>query len=491
MIYFSDYFKVSESVLDSYGAFDISLITDLPLFIDPFLLFGSTKPVYQKLHEEILQYLIFLKEKSASGNISDGEKKAWFMFPEVEQTWLGFSVSGNSGRGLGPKFANTLSVYMPIIYPDLGDEQISQTSHLEKAGLFQIGIGKDNISDFTTNLIKRFLLTYTEAFAKAHIDTKHLAVYNVDKVYFDYDLERWMPQKFTLPSCNGDFVLLTPVDILTKDENWINSGDMRSQFTQVCNAIPNSQLRGEINNYFQSRLPRVISRRQRITQKEKNEAIIATLKKFPKIVDYYIQLKERNKDGAKATSKKNVEEIKSVFVNGVSKLIDALKENADPDRTKPKDSFDESMERVKFLKHVIEKNDGYRIFYVKNVPIKREEHLQLIFRLTWYATSFDVNSEVNNGRGPVDYKVSKGSSDNTLVEFKLASNSQLKKNLMNQVKVYQGANPGSRSIKVILYFTLDDLQHVKLVLKELQLTDDETIVLIDARRDNKKSGSTT
>jgi hypothetical protein len=489
MVYFSDYFKVSVQTLETYGAFDISLVIDLPLFIDPFLLFGSTKPEYQALHEQIIQYLIFLKEKSELGNISEGERKAWFMFPEVEQTWLGFSVMGNSGRGLGPKFAGSLSVNMPIIFPDLGNEKIAQASHLEKAGLFQIGIGKDNISDFTTNLIKSYLLTYTEQFTKAHIDPKFHVVYNVDKVYFDYDLERWMPKKFVLPSCNADFVLLTPVDILTKDENWINSGDLRGQFTQVCNAISNSQLRGEVNNYFRSKLPRVTKSHPKVTQKEKNEAIIDTLKKFPKIIDYYIRLKEKNKDGAKAMSKKNVEEIKSLFVSGVSKLIEALKENTDFEKAKTKDSFEESMERVRFLKHVIEKNDGYRIFYVKGLPVKREEHLQLIFRLTWYATSFDVNSEVNNGRGPVDYKISKGAADNTLVEFKLASNSQLKRNLMNQVKIYQEANPKSKSIKVILYFSMDELQGVKLILKELKLLDDETIVLIDARKDNKKSAS--
>jgi hypothetical protein len=82
--------------------------------------------------------------------------------------------------------------------------------------------------------------------------------------------------------------------------------------------------------------------------------------------------------------------------------------------------------------------------------------------------------------------VSKGSADATLVEFKLASNSRLKRNLMNQVKIYQGANSFSKSIQVILYFSLDELQGVKLILKELKLLDDETIVLIDARRDNKK-----
>src|SRR3712207_6984239 len=52
-----------------------------------------------------------------------------------------------------------------------------------------------------------------------------------------------------------------------------------------------------------------------------------------------------------------------------------------------------------------------------------------------YATPLDVNREVNNGRGPVDFKVSMGSADKTLVEFKLASNSQLQRNLANQVAI--------------------------------------------------------
>jgi len=490
MIYFSDYFRVQESIINQYGAFNISLINDLPLFIDPFLLFGSKNAKHQQLHQEIIDYLIFLREKAALGQISDGEKKAWFMFPEVEQTWLGFSAVGNSGRGLGPKFASALSVNMPVVFADLGNERIAQTSHLEKAALFQIGIGKDNISDFTTNLIKGFLLEYTEKFAFDHLVPADRSNFKVDKVYFDYDLQRWMPKNFTLPNFNGDYVLLTPVEILTKDDNWINNGDLHNQFDQVCTAIANSQLRSEVNNYFRNKLPRITKSHPKVTQKEKNAAIIETLNKFPKIIDYYIKLKETNKDGAKRLSKQKVAEVKYLFVDNVTRLLDKLKEHTEFFTTTTKDSFAASLERVHFMKHVIEKNDGYRIFYVKGQPVKREQDLQIIFRLTWHASAFDVNREVNNGRGPVDYAISKGAKDKTLVEFKLASNSQLKKNLQNQVQVYEQANNTNKSIKVIIYFNMSELQSVKLILKELKLTDDENIVLIDARNDNKKSAST-
>ncbi|QBJ63036.1 hypothetical protein B1F84_08280 [Pseudoalteromonas sp. DL-6] len=47
-----------------------------------------------------------------------------------------------------------------------------------------------------------------------------------------------------------------------------------------------------------------------------------------------------------------------------------------------------------FLKDNIENNDGYRIFYQKGKPIASEDTIQRVFRLTWYASPYDVNSEL-------------------------------------------------------------------------------------------------
>src|ERR1700674_1928037 len=100
-IYFSDYFKVLRDTIDKYGAFNISLVADLPLFIDPFLLFNSKKPKYQHLHDEIIRYLRFLRDKAATEHLDPGLIHAWYRFPEVKQTWLGFSRTSNRGHGLG------------------------------------------------------------------------------------------------------------------------------------------------------------------------------------------------------------------------------------------------------------------------------------------------------------------------------------------------------------------------------------------------------
>src|SRR6476660_6941997 len=83
--FFNEYFGVTTYQIDDHGAFNVSIINDLPLFIDPFLLFNSTTPEYQQLHADILQYMMFLRYKIISGSVNDDLVKAWFMFPEVKQ----------------------------------------------------------------------------------------------------------------------------------------------------------------------------------------------------------------------------------------------------------------------------------------------------------------------------------------------------------------------------------------------------------------------
>jgi hypothetical protein len=109
-LYFADVFRVKPKTIEKYGAFNISLVSDLPLFIDPFLLFNSEKRLYQRLHDKIIAYLAFLRDKSlAQEDQEEGLLRAWYFFPEVEQTWLGSSAvwcersaSGSScGRALG------------------------------------------------------------------------------------------------------------------------------------------------------------------------------------------------------------------------------------------------------------------------------------------------------------------------------------------------------------------------------------------------------
>ncbi|HZH43206.1 MAG TPA: hypothetical protein VEY50_03870 [Lysobacter sp.] len=471
-IYFTDFFEIDPSVLDEYGAFNVSLINDLPLFIDPFLLFDSEKSKYRELHDEIIRYLRFLRDESVSGGLDRASISQWFHFKEVRQNWLGFSRSGNSGSGLGAKFARELHHNLHRVFKNFGAESITKSSHLEKVCLFSDGVGRDHLSDFTTNLIKFYLLEYTQEFALTYLRAEQTRKVAVQKVRFDYERKRWMPASYVLPFIRGDYVILTPKDMLTRDAAWINRQDLLSGVEDIYEAVPDEHLRSQINAYFASQLSEDPS------EKEIKEAAASTVNKFPVLIDYYIKHKEENAAEAHRQSDRKVAETQKLFIDQVRRLVD--EHLAGTSFYKPANSFDESLARVHFLKHVIEANDGWRFFYVDNTPVKQEVHLQLLFRLTWHGTHLDVNREPNNGRGPVDYAISYGGSDKTLIEFKLAKNSKLESNLRHQVKTYEEANRTPNSITVIMYFTDEEHARVLRILKKLDLASRKNVVLIDA-----------
>lgn len=152
------------------------------------------------------------------------------------------------------------------------------------------------------------------------------------------------------------------------------------------------------------------------------------------------------------------------------------------------DTYSNALERLHFLKNHIENRDGYKILYKENKAVTKEKDLHILYDLAWFKTHCDVNKEVNNGRGPVDFKISIGL-DQTLVEFKLASNTQLKKNLSNQLGIYAKANEQPSKIICIFFMTEKQEKRVNKVLTEIGLKNKKNIVLIDGRTDNKVSAS--
>jgi hypothetical protein len=181
-VYFSQVFGVAPAALEGYGAFNITLVNDLPLFIDPFLLYDSKDSTFQALHDQIIDYLCFLRDRAVERELSEGEISHWFLFKEVRQNWLGFSLQGNRGTGLGADFAKALSANLRVVFSDFGSTGITASAHMEKLGLLNGGVGRDHLSDFTTNLIKHFLCEYTERFAREHIAAAKRSKFTVDKV---------------------------------------------------------------------------------------------------------------------------------------------------------------------------------------------------------------------------------------------------------------------------------------------------------------------
>ena len=454
---------------------DISLVNDLPLFIDPFLLFESEKRELRELHQEIINYVIFLKEQALDNKLTAATLEAWFYFPEVKQNWLGFSKKGNHGAGLGKDFAEALHQNLKSTFSDFGEPTITRSPHLEKLCLIKEGVGRDNISDLTTNIIKRYLLEYTQTFAREHLEPSQRRTFHVRKVSFDYDLKRWKGGRYELPFFRRDYVLLTPREILTKEDTWINRTDLSDSFVDIATSIPNTQLRQALSEM----LIQTLKANHVVSKRDVQEMATDLSKRYPEILDYFIRWKEEHGDKAKKISAERVGEVEEVFIHAVKNFVERLNSDTEFYQT-PDTTFSEALRKAHFLKDVIENKDGYRLFYRGDQPITRESDLQILFRLTWEGTSSDVNREVNNGRGPADFTISRGRRDKTVVEFKLASNSQLKQNLQHQTKIYERASDAKRSIKVIVYFHKADSNKVQRVLKELNIEEDKGIVLIDA-----------
>ena len=481
-VHFSDFFDVDPATLATHGAFNISLINDLPLFIDPFLLFNSTDPAYQRLHAGIIRYLKFLRDRSASGALPGGQLKAWFMFPEVRHTWLGFSRVGNRGSGLGWDFARALNANLHTLFTNFGTEKITRGSHLEKLCLIREGVGRDNISDFTSHLILDYLARYTEEFTHRHLKPGQYRRFAVAGARFNYRTRTWETRQYDLPQFGGEYVLLTPEDILTKDENWINRRDLLHRCEAIANAVDDDQLRAQLNEYMREAL------RPELSAGERDGVYARAVARFPVVIEYYIREREDRGGEAASLSEEQVAFVKQVFFDQLRSLVRSLASQT-PFYELRGDTLEEARARLEYLKDVIENKGGHRIFYVKGQPIRRESDLHLLYRLTWFATPSDVSQEVNDGRGPADFKISRGALDKSLVEFKLASNTHLKRNLQKQVEVYARASDTEKSLKAIVFFSEEEYQRVFAILRNLRLETDPNIYLIDARSDNKLSGS--
>jgi len=299
---------------------------------------------------------------------------------------------------------------------------------------------------------------------------------------FNYDTESWESGSYDLPWYGGDYVLLVPRDLLTKDDTWINKTDLIAEFAQITTSIPDAALRDQVNNYFRKILPK------KPKQRDEDEAARRTILTYPALIDYFIRYKEERGDRATSISAQRVAESKQLYVEQFGLLAHLLASDTAFYKVAG-NTYDEAHERIAYLKDVIENKGGHRFFYVKGRSIEREEDIHILFRFTWFATTSDVTTEANDGRGPVDFKVSRGSRDKTLVEFKLAKSKSLRRNLQRQAEIYQKASDARKAIKVIIYFTKQERERVDRILKDLKLTGHRDVVLIDARNDNKPAGS--
>ena len=192
--------------------------TDLPLGIDPFLLYKSRDPVFSNLHARILS--AFNNGVNAINQQREDYARYLFEFPEVSEIGLGYTKKGKRGSGVGT-LLSSLIVETLVDTPLLRERGIS---HIEEMQLVSIGIGPDRISDITANLLKEYLIGYTQ---KQCILWNIPVVKNVPVAHiFDFDSQKWFDGYFDLPlSPHDDPPMLFVPRRIVRALPWINYRD--------------------------------------------------------------------------------------------------------------------------------------------------------------------------------------------------------------------------------------------------------------------------
>src|SRR5215469_15299515 len=108
---------------------------DLPVGIDPFLLYKSRDPEFRRLHAELLATFNFGIASIRDGKANDAYRI--LDFPEVSAIGMGYSRRGKRGSGVGT-YLSKLIVETILGSPSLQERGIR---HIEEMQLVSAGIG--------------------------------------------------------------------------------------------------------------------------------------------------------------------------------------------------------------------------------------------------------------------------------------------------------------------------------------------------------------
>jgi hypothetical protein len=186
---------------------------DIPLYLDPFLLWRSPSQQDQALHTVLINSFNHLGYVAKHGRKSDAIDLL-VALSECDEVGLGMSRT-REGRRIGKHTAQNIIA----LFYDIPEYSKGGFTHFEEIQFFVEHISKDRISDFACSFLKSFLIDYT-------IQQCQSAGVPMAKVRLDvysYRKNRLLPEKVSLPVNPGDGkpIILVPKRWL-RFSQWIN-----------------------------------------------------------------------------------------------------------------------------------------------------------------------------------------------------------------------------------------------------------------------------
>ena len=423
---------VDSRALQEKGVFNSLIGEDSELYLDPRLLkttsvteLSQSHEVFRSHFEKIIKLLIHSSEHG-----DNFFKKAikGLTFKEPDFLSLGYSIPGNSGRGIGKKFAQSLArTAKEILQHGITDPEI-----FEIVGIFEEGIGADRISDMTARIILPNLALYSERIAHELGLTAKEISFSDNSYKLPVNIQNKAP------------LLLLPQEILNDLPIANDRGDLDEVFSH------NEKLREDINHIIGEVWKD--SSTKYLRKREIKEALLQNPEALRELIRIY---KERN------VNPYNFEKDPRGLIN----WLDIAEEyTAKYPLEIPLDSgltAENILEVVlvicKRFKALVEDNGLSECFWdEKNEKCKNERFAQRLFFAVadsyCEANNLDLNRESNAGRGPVDFKLSQGAKAKVNVEVKYTSN-DVKHAYETQLPIYNKAERTEHCILLIIINT--------------------------------------
>ncbi len=479
---FSEKFTVHRTKVADW--FDPLLDQDTPLYVDPFLVFDDNRKLWKDSRQEVVDFFdtaAQLVERANGNTRSPAFEKAvrLLKFPEPNEFALGVSMGKPNGSGTGAEFAQAMAEVLDLVrkYGHVAD-----LASLEGFRLFTDGIGRDRVSDILCNILKHRFIDYTQAIVKRRgIPTELVTVKHAD---WDRENGRWLDRTVQLPRSpeNHGGVLLTPERFLkdlpsiTLDGFWswaevMEAQALRDDFGYTVTEGLNQTARRQRARDFARRHP------------DKAAAYIKVVDGRPHL-PYDV---EKDPKGL-------------VYWREIG-LAEGEKVNfSRSDAPKTTENFNDFVDKLsETFRHQVEQADLWRALWAKDVP-QQEKVVQAIAGAMWTVAckgaDVDLSQEVNRGRGPVDFKVSRGWTKRALVEIKLIHNSKFFQGASKQLPQYLATEQVDYGVYLCVGhfdrdFRPDRLKRVRETADAIASAKGISIkvVIVDARKTNKTSAS--
>jgi hypothetical protein len=411
---FSRAFDIARTADDDW--FDVILDSDTELFVDPFLIFKEPRRSdWGRAHAELVAHFddIFkLLARAGMHERSPYYQKALglLLFPEPQEFCLGYTARGTRGSGGGADLARQIARAMVAAI----ERGIEHLDHFETLGIFNRNIGPDRISDLTCTLLKERFVDYTlEVVDRHELDTERHTVR-----FAGIDGGHWVEITADLPTnpVTGGPVLLVPLRFLRRlptlnaDDWWAFHGVRAQLNIDVLEAADKREI---IRQAWLNR----DSVDEFVGQRERRRASPYDLPQDRDAVWQWEPITFSYTEGH------------PLDLRGFARAR----------------RFDDVIETVVAqYRQFIENEAGWEHLWNDDGTEKHERAAQNLFRgiAKHYCNANDIaiDREVDLGRGPVDFKFSRGAALKALLEVKKLHNGSFWHGLDTQLPIYASSD---------------------------------------------------